>query len=414
MTRLTALIPTAALLLAACAGGPAVRSTPADGAPVEYSAVAESSAVEVAGETITSQDMQAHIAYLASDELKGRDTPSPGLEQAAAYISGEFEAMGLEPGGAPGSFLQRYPLPVVALDARAVRLVARGPDGRKTLAYGSEYFVEPGKPASFQGDVVFVGTTVEGAVGSAGTLSGKVAAVYLPGASGLDWRRAASRARQAAAEAGAAAVLFVLDPEFRPELVATAAEAYEEPRRRFGELDAIPAYFLAYEAARPLFQDADLDLDALRDEALAGTGEPVALAGITVAMDAPIRVLDDARPPNVVALLRGSDPALRDTYVVFSAHMDHVGVGSPDETGDSIYNGADDDASGTSALLEIAEAFAALPTPPARSLVFLAVSGEEKGLLGSRWFTEHPTVPLEDVVANVNMDMVSQIGRAHV
>jgi hypothetical protein len=112
--------------------------------------------------------------------------------------------------------------------------------------------------------------------------------------------------------------------------------------------------------------------------------------------------------PNVVAMVRGADPELSQTYVVLTAHFDHVGVGPPDETGDSIYNGADDNASGTSALLQVAAAFAALPEPPARSVIFLAVSGEEKGLLGSRYWVDHPTVPLDGVVANVNMDMVGR------
>jgi hypothetical protein len=112
--------------------------------------------------------------------------------------------------------------------------------------------------------------------------------------------------------------------------------------------------------------------------------------------------------PNVVGMVTGSDPELSQTYVVQTAHFDHVGVGPPDETGDSIYNGADDNASGTSALLQVAAAFAALPEPPARSVIFLAVSGEEKGLLGSRYWVDHPTVPLDGVVANVNMDMVGR------
>jgi Zn-dependent M28 family amino/carboxypeptidase len=113
--------------------------------------------------------------------------------------------------------------------------------------------------------------------------------------------------------------------------------------------------------------------------------------------------------PNVVAIFPGSDPTLRNEYVVLSAHMDHVGVGRP-VRGDSIYNGADDDASGTSALLEVAEAFASLDERlrPARSILFLAVSGEEKGLLGSEYFSDHPTVPLESIVADVNMDMIGR------
>jgi Zn-dependent M28 family amino/carboxypeptidase len=110
----------------------------------------------------------------------------------------------------------------------------------------------------------------------------------------------------------------------------------------------------------------------------------------------------------VVALLPGSDPALKDTYVVFSAHMDHVGVGQPNAKGDSIYNGADDDASGTTAVLEVAQAFAALKQKPKRSLLFVTVSGEEKGLLGSAYFAEHPPVAAEHIVADINIDMIGR------
>ena len=117
---------------------------------------------------------------------------------------------------------------------------------------------------------------------------------------------------------------------------------------------------------------------------------------------------EEVTAPNVIAILDGSDPVLRDEYVVYSAHMDHVGTGTPDESGDSIFNGADDDASGTSAVLEVAEAMASLPTPPRRSMVFLIVSGEEKGLWGSEWYADHPSVPLEATVANLNADMVGR------
>ncbi len=111
--------------------------------------------------------------------------------------------------------------------------------------------------------------------------------------------------------------------------------------------------------------------------------------------------------PNVIAILPGSDPVLREEYVILSAHFDHEGIG-PAVNGDSIYNGADDNASGTSALLEIARSLAARPTAPRRSIVFLHVSGEEDGLLGSQWFSENPTVPLSQVVANINVDMIGR------
>ena len=112
--------------------------------------------------------------------------------------------------------------------------------------------------------------------------------------------------------------------------------------------------------------------------------------------------------PNVVGILEGSDPVLKDEYVVFSAHMDHIGIGSPNAEGDSINNGADDDASGTTAVLEIAEAYASLATKPKRSMIFLLVSGEEKGLLGSAYFTENPPVPTDRMVADLNVDMVGR------
>ncbi len=111
--------------------------------------------------------------------------------------------------------------------------------------------------------------------------------------------------------------------------------------------------------------------------------------------------------PNVIGWIEGSDPALRDQFVVFSAHMDHVGIGAPID-GDSVFNGADDDASGTAAVLELAEAFALLDPNPRRSLLFMTFGGEELGLIGSLWYTDHPTIPLASTVANINLDMVGR------
>jgi Zn-dependent M28 family amino/carboxypeptidase len=147
-----------------------------------------------------------------------------------------------------------------------------------------------------------------------------------------------------------------------------------------------------------------VDLDALR---AAGSTDLAPVAGSMLEINAKL-MAEQSMPPNVVGILVGSDPQLRDEYVVFSAHMDHVGVGAPDATGDSIFNGADDDASGTATMLEVAEAFASLPRPPARSMIFLAVSGEEKGLLGSQHFAENPPVPVDRMVANINLDMVGR------
>ena len=168
----------------------------------------------------------------------------------------------------------------------------------------------------------------------------------------------------------------------------------------------MPLLGLRYDVAKAWLTQAGVDLDALRTRK---TAELAPNAGVTLTMVAR-PVSSGGNPPNVVGILPGSDPVLKDTYVVFSAHMDHVGVGQPNAQGDSIYNGADDNASGTSAVLEVAQAFAALPAAqkPKRSIIFLLVSGEEKGLFGSKYFVEHPPVPLDKIVANINIDMIGR------
>ena len=130
--------------------------------------------------------------------------------------------------------------------------------------------------------------------------------------------------------------------------------------------------------------------------------------GLALTLSPRVQVLESRSAPNVVGILEGSDPVLAEEYVVFSAHMDHIGIGPPNAEGDSINNGADDDGSGTTAVLEIAEAYASLATKPKRSMIFLLVSGEEKGLWGSAYFTANPPVPTERMVADLNIDMVGR------
>jgi Zn-dependent M28 family amino/carboxypeptidase len=166
----------------------------------------------------------------------------------------------------------------------------------------------------------------------------------------------------------------------------------------------LPVVGIRYDAARAILQHANINLDAVRGRA-DGTVTP--LEGVTMSISTPIAA-SAAEVPNVVAVLRGSDPALRDEYVVYSAHFDHVGTGPPDASGDTIYNGADDNASGSSAVLELARAFASLERRPARSIMFVLVSGEEKGLLGSMYFVQNPPVPASQMVANINADMIGR------
>jgi Zn-dependent M28 family amino/carboxypeptidase len=226
----------------------------------------------------------------------------------------------------------------------------------------------------------------------------------VPGAPGQEFDAAVRAASAAALKGGAAGLIVTVDAAFGADRMSAVSAAARVGR---GAAARLPVFLLRGDVAAQLFSQAGLDAAALARDGAASTFRPVPLPGVSARGGVSINEVEHT-PPNVVALLEGSDPTLKNTYVVFSAHMDHVGVGRPDARGDSIYNGADDDASGTAAVLEIAEAFASMPARPARSLLFLTVSGEEKGLLGSAWFADHPTVPVQQIVANINIDMIGR------
>ncbi|HUF49735.1 MAG TPA: M20/M25/M40 family metallo-hydrolase [Longimicrobiales bacterium] len=378
----------AAFPFAACAAAPAVQT------PLPPSS---RDGVDAAVATITVPDVQRHIEFLASDELQGRDTPSPGLERAAAYIAAEFRSFGLQPAGDSGTYIQRFPYTESSIDIAAARVQARARGTATDAAFGRDYFMIPAAIDSIVGTPVFAGSARPG-VAAPAEAAGRILFYYVPGMMGAEWQQAASAALQASFGAGAGAVVLVLDSTFARSVIATLADELS------GQQVPMPVIGIAFDVARGIVQLAGLDLHALvaRSDAAAAP-----LTGVTLAIRTPI-TSSTARVPNVVAILPGSDPALRDEYIVFSAHMDHVGIGAPDASGDSIYNGADDDASGTSAVLEIAQAFASLERSPARSIVFVLVSGEEKGLLGSAHFVEQPPVPAARMVANINMDMIGR------
>lgn len=343
-----------AMAAAAC-GGPVMQTAQVQTLPHD------------AAHTISAEDMRARIAFLASDALRGRDTPSPGLDSAAAYIVRELQRLGLEPGGENGTFYQRYPFTVRTLNTSGVSWGA--------ARHGADFFVWPGTPLDIEGEMVAI--TGDLANAPASTIRGKVPVVTIRGRMDRAFRTAVNSARNAAQLAGAKGLIVVLDSAVTEQNVREAAASFTRTTT------VSPFTSVAF----------------IRSQAMSSTPGN---ASIII----PANVVEH-RPPNVAGILRGSDPTLRETYVVISAHMDHVGVGRPDASGDSIYNGADDDASGTSAVLEIAEALAAAQRP-ARSVLFLFVSGEEKGLLGSRYYSDHPTVPLASIVANVNLDMIGR------
>ncbi len=345
--------------------------------------------------SITPTDVQKRIQFLASDELKGRDTPSPGLEKAAEYIAREFASFGLKPAGDAGGFIQRWSYKQSSIDASGLVAELRGPTARK-LVYADEFFVVPAQAVdSMSGELVWGG--VAGAGPGRAEYAKNVVAFFVPGAT-MDqaWLQAIQSAFLAAMTGGARGLFLILDPAFDKAAVANVVSNIAGAE--------VPLSVLAvrYDVAREWLKQHSIDIEQVRQSGLA-----TALGKASFSVRIP-KHSTESKPPNVVGILEGSDPELKNSYVVYTAHMDHVGVGRPDAQGDSIYNGADDDASGTSAVLEIAQAFAGMTTKPKRSIIFALVSGEEKGLYGSAHFVKNPPVPAKQMVANINIDMIGR------
>jgi hypothetical protein len=343
-------------------------------------------AVVRAAESITADNLERHLEVIAHDSMLGRDTPSRGLLLTALYVAQQFRDYGLEP-GAGDDYLQLYPLSRIR-PADADRQSLRFRRGGETadLQYGADYFVQASSArAEAAGGLVLVERAAH--MQAAG---GRIAVLRVTTANLRDVF--GGRLREAIRAARPAGLVVVMD------LPANRFERFREflagERMVYGETEAegAPVVFVS-QSALPGDLERALVAGSLPD---GWTAELTATAHVTV---------DEA--PNAIALLRGSDPELRNEYVLLTAHMDHLGAGRSVQ-GDSIYNGADDDGSGTVTVVELARAFAGLGTPPRRSIIFMTVSGEEKGLLGSRYYAENPTFPLENTVANINLDMVGR------
>ena len=361
----------------------------------------------------------SHIAVLASDAYEGRQTASPGYLKAAAYVSEHFRAAGLKPAGAKGSFLQPVDFIRQSVDPGASRVSLTVAGKPRPVVLGDDMVLGTRipQPKSLAAPLVFIGYGL--ALPEAGyddfaaqDLKGKIAVTISGGPDTLSGAlKAHSRAYEtwkAVERAGAVGLISIPNPH-----------SMDIPWARVRLLAGQPGMYLA----DPAFQDA-------KGPRLTGTVNPAAaealfaasghsfaevlalsdahkpIAGFPLNADLTAEVAATTTPlssPNVVALLPGADPALRSQYVVVSAHLDHLGVGAPIQ-GDPVYHGAMDNASGVASMLEVARALAHGPRRPARSVLFVAVTAEEKGLLGSRYFGEHPTVDRRAIVADINMD----------
>lgn len=362
-----------------------------------------SEAATAAAATITPEDIYQKISVLAADSMRGRDTPSPEIEQVATWIGEHFASLGLRPGGDDGTFVQHYALrQMTASVANSSVAFSNG----ASLAWGTDVMAL-GLPrdGATSGPVVLVSGTGDPAEALA-DLPAQAQVIVFAGPE-MEATRLTAWAGLSSAlyEAGAGQVFVVSTIAATPW--DRSLDRSQRGSRVVGDLDPDRPTTLNVREGAIRQALAGVDVDALQANH-GGDLEVTVLEGLTVDSEINLETLDDSSAPNVVGILEGSDPDLRDEYVVYSAHMDHVGVGRTVQGGDSIFNGADDDASGTSTIMEVAEAMASLERAPRRSMMFVLVSGEEKGLLGSAYFADHPPVPVEQMVANLNADMVGR------
>lgn len=374
---------------------------------------------------IVLQDLHARLAWIADDARRGRDTTSPEAVEVSAHIATCFERMGLRPLGSEGWF-QPFEVPEPILGpGNSLRIEVDGHTTSHEVEKDWNPFSVSGA-ASVQGEVVFAGYGIRaperGYDDLAGIdVQGKVLLVLRKNPGWQEAKHASFLQKvKVAAEAGAAALLLCNDP-------ATTKDGADRIGHWSASLGApaasapIPYAFISQAMAERLVATLGTDLAGLESRLRSSGPATCVLPGARVDITTTLHATRGANARNVVGFLPGRDPDLAQEVVVLGAHYDHVGLGWFGSTGGAaaagqIHNGADDNGSGTAALLELAEWFAAPAQRPRRSLLFIAFTGEERGLLGSRYWVDHPTVPLDDIVAMINLDMIgrSREGRLQV
>lgn len=369
--------------------------------------------------------IRGHVEFLANDLLEGRAAASRGYDVAAAYVAGQFRQYGLRPSGAGESFYQYVPL----LEATAVLpgSSVKWADGDKShdLEYGTDYLPSAdftSASSTLSAPLAFAGYGIE-APGlhhddfANVDVKGRIAVIFsgAPAQFPNDQRAYHSWSNRKFGkliEHGAVGAVVVSSPEDARIFPWERAVAMSwTPQMRWLDQDGKPQdafeqlklrFRFNQEAAATLFEGAGHSFEDVLVAAEAGTVQGFELPGLlTLSATTGLRRTESV---NVLATLQGSDPQLKSQYVVVTAHLDHLGRGSA-VNGDSIYNGAQDNALGVGILLEMARALSDSAARPRRSIIFAAVTAEEKGLLGSDYLAQHPPVPQQSLVANVNIDM---------
>jgi hypothetical protein len=369
--------------------------------------------------------LKAHIAFLASDAMKGREPGTPEFDLAAEYVAAQMLSAGLTPAGDQGTWFQKVPLVAWKPAGEATLTLTRG--GTTTpLVFGKDFAASGSylPDSTVEGDLVFVGYGVTDPTHHIDDykgldVRGKIVVTLYGGPKGLPSEVAAhlgdSETKMDTAAGHGAKGLLQIESAMLKQVYPFAQYAKNWDSTRMSSQDAdggphlpgnrLPGVALISQVgASKLFAGSKLSWAAIAAADAAGKPMPHGAIGVSLSRHQRSTVTTVASE-NVVGRLQGSDPSLADQVVVLSAHLDHVGIGKPDATGDTIYNGAMDNAAGTASMLEVAKAFQASGKRPRRSILFVAVTAEEKGLIGSEYFAQHPVVPAKSIVANVNLDM---------
>src|SRR5881392_974978 len=391
-------------------------------------------------DVITPDALLSHIKILASDEFEGRAHGSKGEELSTKYIADQFRAAGLKPGNPDGTYIQEVPLAGIKSDSRMELLVNGKPP--MDLKFGEDFVASSARlqPEIKIGnsDIVFVGYGVvapeygwddyKGVDVHGKTILMLINDPAVPDpkdSSKLDEKMFKGKAMtyygrwtykyEIAAQKGAAAAVIIHQTEsagYPYSVVRTSwgKENYEidSPNKNADTVEA--RSWITLDTAKKLLAACGEDFEALKKSAITKEFRPVpinAKANIDIKQQ-----LRSFKSHNVIGKLEGIDPKLRDEYIIYTAHWDHLGL-NHNLQGDQIYNGAVDNASGVASLIQLAAAFAKLNPPPKRSVLFMATTAEEAGLLGSKFYALHPLYPLEKTLADINIDTVNPWGKTH-